>query len=347
MHQVLQPVADLAFLALDLGGEGAVGPVGLQRLRRGDEGQVVAAEGAAVGARFPDVQLGLHQHQRHRQAEAGQRLRQGDDVGADARGLEAEERAGTTAADLDVVHDEQHVVALAQLFQFLQPAQRGDVDAAFALHRFHDDGGRLVHAAAGVLEHALQVGHGVHVRTEVSVVGHERGVAQRVAGGFAELHVGGDRQRAAAHAVKAVRERDDVGAALDLARDLQRGLDRVGAGGTGELQGVAPVARLEQHAIHRLQETLLRAGGHVEAVDDAVRLHILQQLFLENRIVVAVVQGAGATEEVDVLGAFLIDQRRTPGLIEDHGERPDVAPHLRLHPVKDFQVHMINPPFIS
>ncbi|MOA49863.1 hypothetical protein D3C78_1728030 [compost metagenome] len=80
-------------------------------------------------------------------------------------------------------------------------------------------------------------------------------------------------------------------------------------------------------------------------MDDAVRLHILQQLFLENRIVVAIVQRAGAAEEIDVLGAFLINQRRAAGLAEYHGKRPNVAPHFRFHPVKDFQVHMINPPF--
>ncbi|MNJ63813.1 hypothetical protein D3C77_597370 [compost metagenome] len=123
-------------------------------------------------------------------------------------------------------------------------------------------------------------------------------------------------------------ERNHIGAALDLARDLQRGFHGIGAGGAGELQRVLPVARLEQHAIHRLQETLLRAGRHVQAMDDAVRLHILQQLFLENRIVVAIVQRAGAAEEIDVLGAFLIDQRRASGLAEYHGERPNVAPHL-------------------
>lgn len=77
----------------------------------------------------------------------------------------------------------------------------------------------------------------------------------------------------------------------------------------------------------------------------AIGLHVFEQFFLEDRIVVAVVQGAGATEEVDVLAAFLIDQRRTPGLAEDHGKRPDIASYFRLHPVKDFQVHVINPPF--
>src|SRR3546814_52882 len=77
----------------------------------------------------------------------------------------------------------------------------------------------------------------------------------------------------------------------------------------------------------------------------AVGFQVLEQLFLEDRIVVAVVQGACAAEEVDVLATFLIDQDRAARLIEYHRKRPDVATYLRLHPVKDFQVHRILPSF--
>jgi len=337
--QVLQPVAHQALLALHLVGERIAGPVGLQRLRGGDEGQVVAAERAAVGARLPDVQFGLHQHQRHGQSETGQRLRQRDDVGLDPGRLETEEAAGTAAADLDIVDDHQHVVATAQLLQVLQPAQRRDVDPALALHGLDDHRGRLVQPAAGIVQHALDVGDGVDVRAEVAVIRHERGISQRYARRVAELGIGRRRQRAAADAVEPVGERDDVRTPLDLPGQLQRRLDRVGARRAGELQGVLPVARLEQHAVHRFEKALLGAGGHVQAVYHAVGVQILQQAFLEDRIVMAVVQRAGAAEEIDVLVAFLIDQQRTACLAEYHWKRPNVAPHFRLHSVKDFQVH--------
>ena len=61
-----------------------VAPVVLERRRRGDEGVVVAAERAVVLARLPHVERALDQHDRERQAVAGDRLRQRHDVGLDA-----------------------------------------------------------------------------------------------------------------------------------------------------------------------------------------------------------------------------------------------------------------------
>src|SRR5690606_6434631 len=43
--------------------------------------------------------------------------------------------------------------------------------------------------------------------------------------------------------------------------------------------------------------------------------------------------------------AVFIDQDRASRLVEYHRKRPDVATHLRLHPVKDSQVHRILPSF--
>lgn len=60
----------------------------------------------------------------------------------------------------------------------------------------------------------------------------------------------------------------------------------------------------------------------------AILCQIIQQFLLENGIVVAVVQCARATEEVDVLSAFLIDQHRPASLAEYHRKGPDVASHL-------------------
>jgi hypothetical protein len=75
---------------------------------------------------------------RKRQTETAQGLRQADDIGLDAGRLEAEERAGAAAADLDVVDDQQYVVSLENLGEFLEPLHAGDVDAAFGLHGFDE-----------------------------------------------------------------------------------------------------------------------------------------------------------------------------------------------------------------
>ena len=146
-RDIAEPVGDQVTLLLHFLGEGIVAPEVFQRLGGGGEGQVVAAEGAVVLTGFPLVQLRLQQHHRQGQAIAAQRLGQGDDVRLDADIVEAEEGAGTTAAGLDVVQDQQHVVLAADALQVAQPVEAGRVDAALALYGFHDHGGRMVHAA--------------------------------------------------------------------------------------------------------------------------------------------------------------------------------------------------------
>src|SRR3546814_11949932 len=69
----------------DLLRERFVAPEIAQRGGRGDEGVVVAAEGAVVLARRPSVEFGAEQGQREGQAHARQRLRLGDDVRSEER----------------------------------------------------------------------------------------------------------------------------------------------------------------------------------------------------------------------------------------------------------------------
>src|SRR3546814_7004817 len=85
-----------------------------QRGGRGDEGVVVAAEGAVVLARRPSVEFGAEQGQREGQAHARQRLRLGDDVGGETHAFEAEEGAGAAAARLNIVDDEQRAMRLRE-----------------------------------------------------------------------------------------------------------------------------------------------------------------------------------------------------------------------------------------
>ena len=139
------------------------------------------------------------------------------------------------------------------------------------------------------------------------------------AGGGAQVRVAGHRQRAHRHAVEAVGEVDDVLAAGDLAGDLQRGFDRVGAGRADELHDVVvQAARLEDDVLHRLQEALLGDRVQVERVGDAVVHDVVDQRALEDRVVVAVVQGAGAGQEVEVAVAVDVGQHGAVGAAE-HG----------------------------
>src|SRR5690606_1353555 len=104
----------------------------------------------------------------------------------------------------------------------------------------------------------------------------------------------------------------------------------------GELKRVLPIPWPEQHLIHGFQEILLGAGRHVQAVHQAIRIEIFDQLLLQDGIIVAVVQRAGATEEIYVFLVLLVYPYGAAGLLEYDWKGPDVAPYFRLHPVKYF-----------
>ena len=92
-----------------------------------------------------DVQLGLDEHQGEGHAVAADGFGLGDDVRHDAGALEGEEPAGAGAAHLDVVHDHQDVVLVAQGADPLEPLHGEGVDAAVGLDGLQDDGRGLLH----------------------------------------------------------------------------------------------------------------------------------------------------------------------------------------------------------
>ena len=224
-----------SLLAIDLRLEFRRAPIVLERRRRGDEGVVVAAERAVVLARLPDIERALDQHDRERQAVAGDRLRHGHDVRLQAGGLEAEELVGAAAARLHIVDDEQDLSAAAERLQTRQPVEARGVQAAFALNELDDHRGRLVDAARRIGEHPVHVGDRVDLAAEIAVIRHHGDALERNTGRAAEMLVAGGGQRADGHAMKAVGEADDVRAAGDLARDFQRGFNGVGSRRAGEL----------------------------------------------------------------------------------------------------------------
>ena len=79
------------------------------------------------------------QHGADRRA-AGEGLGQGHDVRLDSFLLIGQEAAGSAAADLDFIEDQQQIVLIAELPYRLEIAGRRYVDAPFTLDRFEHDG---------------------------------------------------------------------------------------------------------------------------------------------------------------------------------------------------------------
>ena len=127
-------------------------------------------------------------------------------------------------------------------------------------------------------------------------------------------------------------ERYDLGTPGRLARQLQRRLDGVGTGRAGELDLVVPAAWLEQVALDRFQELALGGGVQVEGVGHAVGRQIRDQRIAHARVVVAIVQGAGAGEEVQVFAAIFAADPAALGGIEHQGQVAAVHPHVGLEP---------------
>ena len=152
--------------------ERIVGPELLERHAARHEGMGVAAEGAVMLGRLPDIVLLLDQQRGKGQAEARQRFRLGDHVGLDARFLDREIRARTAAARLDVVDDEERAVLFSQLGDALHPFDGGRVEAAFALDRLEDEGRGRIDARRGILERHLDLLERVDAFAEGTVVGH-------------------------------------------------------------------------------------------------------------------------------------------------------------------------------
>jgi hypothetical protein len=203
----------------------------------GGAGDRIAAVGIAVGAALPlrhQASLGDHRPDRQSRAQA---LRQRHDVRRHAPVLAREHAPAAADAGLHFVEDQQDAVLVAQRAQARQEAIGRHHVAALALDRFHQDRGdiRCRHAAfeqhADVVEHrrALVVAGeqgaiGIGVR-HVRHAGHRRGEALLL-----RVLAGGERQRPHRASVESAEEADEARAPGDIARQLDRRLDRLGAG---------------------------------------------------------------------------------------------------------------------
>ena len=117
---------------------------GLDGRQGGAAGDRVAAEGGGVHPRLEHRGDGGLRHHHARGDAARQRLGARQDVGRDARVLVGEPLARAAHAGLDLVEDQEHAAAIAELAQAREVVGRRDVDPALALDRLDQDRGRLV-----------------------------------------------------------------------------------------------------------------------------------------------------------------------------------------------------------
>lgn len=172
--------------------------------------------------------------------------------------------AGTAEAGLDLVEEEEGVVAAAELFAGLEEFRGGDVDAAFALDGFEEDGDGVF------VEGGFESG---------DVVEGEVGEAfeQGAEAGF-DLILAGGGDAAEGSAVEAVVEGDDAaargavgfrGEVAEFASEFEEGLVGFGAGVAEE----ALAGRFHDGFDEEASEFALAADlVPVGAVDEAVAL---------------------------------------------------------------------------
>ncbi len=170
---------------------------------------------------------------------------------------------------------------------------------------------------------------------EITVVRHKLHTRQRHADGVFVVVIGSHCGGALSHAVETIGERHNGLTAGIFARNLQCRFHRIGTGRAGKLHFVLHFTRLEDALVEALQERCFSLGMHVQAMGDAVRLDVFQQGFLKHRVVVPVVQRAGATEEVDVFIAFVVSEDGVLCLGESHRKRAAVATHVGFEFVID------------
>ena len=92
-------------------------------------------------------------------------------------------------------------------------------------------------------------------------------------------------------------------------------------------------------ALEGFEERAFHFCGHVQAVHDAISSDVVEQVLLKGVVVVTVVQGAGAGEEVNVFATVLCDQPCTFCFAEHRGEGADVSAHFGFTAFEHVHIH--------
>ena len=156
------------------------------------------------------------QQRADRHVAARQRLRQQHHVGLDIPVLDREKFSGAADAGLNLVGDEQRAVFAAQRCGAGQEFVGGHVDA-LALDRLDDEGRDLARRQRPVERGQI-------------IEGNRRAARQQRFESGAEIRIVGQRQRAVGKTVEGMRAMNDAGPSGRAARELDRGLDGLGAG---------------------------------------------------------------------------------------------------------------------
>ena len=229
--------------------------------------------------------------------------------GCHAGMLRREHLAGAADAGLHLVEHEQDPVLVADLPQPLEEPVRRDEIAALALQRLDHDRRDFLRRHVALEQHAdvIEDRAALVGAREQRAIGVGIGDVRDARHGRRESRLlrvlaGGQRQRAHRAAVEAAEERDDPLPARDVARELQRALDRFGAGLAEEAHAglaerhdrgepfrerghllVPVVARdvqeLRRRVLHGLDDPRVRVAGRADRdaggeVEEAVAVHV-------------------------------------------------------------------------
>src|SRR3989338_6486234 len=162
-----------------------------------------------------------------------------------------------------------------------------------------------------------------------------RDTSQWYPGSIAMMRVARGGHRAKRDAMEAIREGDYVRATRDVACNLHRRFNCIGAGRAGELHHVIHVAWLEDQVIESLQKLFLCLGVEIETMCNAVALDVGQQSFLERVIVVPVVESSCTGQEVEIGFLVQIVEPAALGSLEGDGEGAGVTLYFGFDVVKD------------
>ena len=158
----------------------------------GRAGQVVTSEGGAQLA-VDGCEHGADEHAGHGEAVADA-LGHGDDVGTDALVLVGEELAATSVAALYLVEDEHRARLRAGLTEGVHEFVGGQLDAAYTLDAFDDDGADItlgqfgLHGGRVVEWQVDDVAAIVDGGDDFGVVGHLDGQRRTAVEGFGKRH---------------------------------------------------------------------------------------------------------------------------------------------------------------
>ena len=262
---------------------------------------------------------------------AGDRLRDGHQVGLDPVVLDREHPPGAAEAGLHLVDDHDDPVLVAEPADAGHEVPRRDDEPAFALHRLDHDrrdllGGDLRDQRA--LERRER-----RARVRAAVVLRERNAVhlggERPEPRLVRVRLRGHRHREERAAVEGALEDDDGGALRVRARELDRVLDRLRAGVEERRLRRAGERRDRDQALGERDVDLVR---HDREVGVREARELLLRGLDELRVRVADVEAADAAGEVDERVAVDVGERRAAPLLDDDrdGDRERAGDHLVL-----------------